>query len=492
MYISRTKILPLKTLATILLFLGFTNLINAQIRLPKVLGSNMILQREKPVPIWGWASAGEQVTVTFAGQQHTTKAAADGSWKVTLSSLKANAQPQNMTIAASNTITLSNILIGEVWLCSGQSNMEYPMKIGTTYAKPKKGIDSAALEITKTYPYIRIFRVEKVLSTPDVTSNGWSVCSGEAFERISAVGFYFAKNIQQQLNIPVGIISSSWGGSRIEPWTPAEAYQALPAFAPEAQKTPYMIDSVAPGKNYRSMIQPLSPFALRGFLWYQGESNCMWNEGMRYADKMQALVEGWRKQWGSDKLPFYSVQIAPYYYTRRKDRVPHTPETEAEFWEAQTESTKLPRTGIAYITDLVDNLADIHPPYKWEVGRRLSLIPLANDYNIKVEDKGPTYKRMKIKKGKVILSFNHAEGLRSRDGQPLTWFTIAGEDGNFIPANAEVDGNKIIVSAAGITKPANVRFAWNETAMPNLFNSAGLPAVPFRTDAVKWSYSNSH
>lgn len=448
----------------------------------------MVLQREKPVPVWGWGTPGEQVTVSFAGQQQTTKADTAGYWKVTLSPLKSSDKPANMTIASSNTITLSNVLVGEVWLCSGQSNMEYPMKLYQGYAKPKRGIDSAALELEKSYPNIRIFLVEKVLSTPDVTTSGWNEASGVALEKFSAAGFYFAKNIQQELNVPVGVISSSWGGSRIEPWTPAEAYKALPAFASESEKTPFMIDSVAPGRNYRSMIQPLVPLALRGFLWYQGETNVMLNDGMRYADKMQALVEGWRKQWGSDDLPFYSVLIAPYYYTKRKDRLPHTPETLAEFWEAQTESLKIPRTGLAVVTDLVDNLSDIHPPYKWEVGRRLSLLALANDYKKNVISSGPVFKSMKVKKDKAVLSFNNANGLHSANGESLTWFTVAGKDGKFIPASAEINGNKITVSAEGITKPAAVRFAWNETAMPNLVNSAGLPAVPFRTDAKKWNY----
>jgi sialate O-acetylesterase len=288
--------------------------------------------------------------------------------------------------------------------------------------------------------------------------------------------------------VPIGVISSSWGGSRIEPWTPAEAYKALPAFAAESQKTPLMIDSVVPGKDYRSMILPLAPFALRGFLWYQGESNCMLEEGMRYADKMQALVDSWRKQWESDKLPFYSVQIAPYYYTRRKDRLPHTPETEPAFWEAQIQSTKIPRTASIVITDLVDNLSDIHPPYKWEVGRRLSLLALANDYNKKIVSSGPVYKSMMVKNGKAVLSFSNSNGLKSIDGKPLSWFTIAAADGNFIPARAEISGKKVIVSADEIAKPKAVRFAWNEAAMPNLFNDAGLPAAPFRTDGLEWSY----
>lgn len=449
----------------------------------------MVLQREKPVPIWGWAKPGEQVTVSFAGQQKNSKADASGYWKVVLSALKTSAQPQNMLIAASDTIKLSNILVGEVWLCSGQSNMEYTLKLGPSYAKPKKGIDSAALELTKAHPNLRLFKVEKVLSTPDVTTTGWNDCSGVALEQFSAIGFYFAKNIQQELkDVPIGMITSSWGGSRIEPWTPAEAYQALPAFAPESQKTPFMIDSVASGKDYRSMILPLAPFALRGFLWYQGESNCMLNDGMRYADKMQALVDGWRKQWGNDNLPFYSVQIAPYYYTKRKDHVPHTAETEAEFWEAQTQSLKIPHTDMITVTDLVDNLTDIHPPYKWEVGRRLALLALNHDYNKKLISSGPVYKSMKVEKGKVILTFNNSVGLKSMDNKPLSWFTIAGSDGKFVPADAEIKGDKILVSATGITNPQAVRFAWQETAMPNLFNAANLPAVPFRTDGLSWNY----
>ena len=475
-----------KNMFAVLLLLTGSLVMHAQIRLPKVIGDNMILQRENPVPVWGWATPGEQITVAFAGQQKTVKADSAGEWKAVLPSLPANAMPRQMTITGSDTITLSNILVGEVWLCSGQSNMEYTMKLGQGYAKPQKGIDSAALELSRAYPEIRLFKVEKRLSTPDVTSTGWHEASGEALEKISAVGFYFARNIQQKLHVPVGIISSSWGGSRIEPWTPASAYKGLPAFAAESRNNPFMIDSVVPGKNYASMIRPLAPFALRGFLWYQGESNCMIEDGMRYADKMEALVTGWRREWGHNRLPFYSVQIAPYFYTKRKDRLTHTPETEPLFWEAQQQSTAIPHTASVVITDLVDNLADIHPPYKWEVGRRLSLLALAHVYNGKEISSGPVYASMKIKKEKAVLSFTNATGLKS-DGRPLSWFTMAGADGNFVPATAEIRGGKIILTAAGISKPVAVRFAWNEAAQPNLFNASNLPAAPFRTDAGKWS-----
>ncbi|UKJ07955.1 sialate O-acetylesterase [Solitalea lacus] len=482
--------MKLKTLFTLILLLTSSVCIQAQVRLPKVLGSNMVLQREKPVPVWGWAAPGESVTVSFSGQQKTTKTDIAGNWKVMLSPLKASDKPQVLTITASNTITLSNILVGEVWLCSGQSNMEYPMKLKSNYAKPKKGVDSSALELTKTYPNIRIFKVEKVLSTPDVTTTGWNECGGTALEQFSAAGFYFAKSIQAELNIPIGVISSSWGGSRIEPWTPSEAYEVLPAFAAERDKTPFMVDKVVPGMNYKSMIQPLAPFAIRGFLWYQGESNCLINDGIRYADKMQALIDGWRKQWGNNKLPFYSVLIAPYYYSKYKNDILHMPETLPELWEGQTQALKIPHTGMAVVTDLVDTLTDIHPSYKWEVGRRLALLSMANDYNKKVVCSGPVFKSMKVKNDKAILSFIYSDGLKTIDSKPLNWFTIAGKDGKFVPATAKIQGNKIIVSAPEITKPTTVRFAWNEAAMPNLYNGAGLPAAPFRTDAADWNYKN--
>ncbi|MFT2010169.1 sialate O-acetylesterase [Pontibacter sp. 13R65] len=481
--------MKLRVLLVFLVLLVSQTVVSAAVRLPKVLGDNMVLQREKPLPIWGWASAGEQVTVTFAGQQKTTQADAAGSWKVVFPAMQANDKPQVMTIAGSDTIQLTNLLIGEVWLCSGQSNMEYTMKLHPKYAKPAKGIDSAAVDMTKLHPGIRIFNVEKVLSKPDVTSTGWNECSGEALEAFSAIGFYFAKDIQRELNVPIGIISSSWGGSRIEPWTSAEAYKTLPAFSAELQSEPFKVDEVEPGKNYRSMIKPLAPFALRGVLWYQGESNCINHDGMRYADKMQALIEGWRKEWGGDQLPFYSVLIAPYLYTKRKDRLPHTPETLPEFWEAQTQSLKIPNTAMAVVTDLVDDLGDIHPSYKWEIGRRMALIALANDYQKNVVSQGPVFKEMKVKKRQAILSFDHADGLKSRDGKTLSWFTIAGADGQFKPATAEIKGDKVVVYAAGVKKPAFVRFAWNEAAMPNLINKAGLPAVPFRTDALEWKYT---
>lgn len=482
-----------KTALSFILLIGGITISSAQLHLPKIIGDNMLLQRKQPVPVWGWAKPGQQVSVKFAGQQKSAVADANGYWKISLAAMEANEKPQQMTITADTShITISNILIGEVWLCSGQSNMEYPVNIGKSYAPPKKGIDSAALELQSSHPNIRLFRVEKKYSLPDVTSSGWQMAEGDALGTVTAAGYFFAKNLYQKLHVPIGIISSSWGGSRIEPWTPQSGYLALPAFAGAANAKPFVIDSSSTSRMYTSMILPLAPYALRGFLWYQGESNCMINEKpMRYADKMQALVESWRKEWGNQQLPFYSVLIAPYYYTKRKDHVPHTAQTLPEFWEQQIASTKIPHTDIITVTDLVDEYSNIHPSYKWIVGRRLSLLALNETYGYKnVAHSGPRYDHMQVKNDKAILYFKYADGLKTNDGQPLNYFSVAGSDGNFVDATAQVVGNTVVVSSPSVSKPTAVRYGWTETANPNLVNNTGIPAFPFRTNADVWNFKS--
>lgn len=470
----------------------FTITANAQIKLPQIIADNMILQRNAPVPVWGWAKAGYTIKVSFAGQQKSAVADASGYWKVVFNKMTANDKGQQMTITSdTSTVKLNNILIGEVWFCSGQSNMEYTMKLGPSYVKPAKGIDSSALELAVTTPNIRLFKVEKVYSLPDVTTKGWNESGGAALEQFSAVGYYFAKNLYNKLHIPIGMIQAAWGGSRIEPWTSPEAYAAEPAFKGDNATN---IDSSATGKMYKSMVQPIAPYALHGFLWYQGESNCMINEKPgRYADKMQALIDNWRKEFDNPKAPFYSVLIAPYYYTKRKDHVPHTDQTLPEFWEQQIASLSIPYTDIITVTDLVDDLRNIHPSYKWEVGRRMALVALAKDYGCKnTIYSGPRYKSMEVKGDKLILQFNNAQGLKSSNGKPLNFFSIAGTDGNYVDANAKIKGNTVILSANGVANPTIARFAWTETANPNLVNAAGLPALPFRTDEIKWIYKKTN
>lgn len=253
-----------------------------------------------------------------------------------------------------------------------------------------------------------------------------------------------------------------------------------------------MIDSMAPGKNYKSMIAPLSPFTIKGILWYQGESNCTIEEpDMRYAYKMQALINSWRDAFQNKLLPFYYVLIAPHYYTKRKDKKPHTDEILPLFWDQQIAASQIPNTGFITVTDLVDDLNEIHPSYKWEVGRRLSFLALAKTYNKKnIVYSGPEFERIEVKGDKLILHFKNADGLKTSDGKQPDFFTIAGADGKSVKANALISRNTIILSSADIARPVNARFAWTETARPNLFNAAGFPAIPFRTDALKWKYKS--
>jgi len=454
----------------------------AQVVLPKILGNGMVLQRDKPVPVWGTAAAGEKVTVTFSGQTKTTVADASGNWRVALNPMAASAAPATLTIAGTNTIKLENILVGEVWLCSGQSNMSYEMRKNSKVKKPDTStVNSPVDELERAHnPQIRIFlTTQKNLRKPDPTHSGWSIAQDSALRAFSAAGYFFAKNLNHDLKVPVGIICSAISGSRIEPWAPVEAYNAVPYFKQNNIKI-----NGDPGKFYATMIQPVAPFALKGFLWYQGESSAYLAETISYTYKMEALINQWRKLWADKTLPFYYVQIAPFYYSQAKGQGPFTEFTEPELREAQTMALKIPHTGMIVTTDLNDNLKNIHPPFKWEVGRRLELQALANTYGRKdVVYSGPMYNHMQVSGSKIILHFNYVgKGLESHDGKPLNYFTIAGSDGKFVDAKAEIKGNTVIVSAPSVKKPVAARFAWTEAAQPNFFNKNNLPAVPFRTD----------
>jgi sialate O-acetylesterase len=454
----------------------------AQVVLPKILGNGMVLQRNQPVPIWGTAVAGEKVTVKFNGQTKTTSADATGKWQVILNAMQASSQPKTLTISGTNTIKLDNILIGEVWLCSGQSNMQYEMRKNSKVTKPDtSAVNSPVDELDRAHnSQIRIFLVtQKNLQKPDSTHSGWGIAEDSALRAFSAAGYFFAKNLNHDLKVPVGIISSAVSGSRIEPWASQEAYDAISYFKANNIKI-----EGDPGKFYVKMIEPLAPFALKGFLWYQGESNCFLGETITYTYKMEALINNWRKLWNNKSMPFYYVQIAPYYYSKSKGQVSYTEFTEPELREAQTLALQIPHTGMIVTTDLNDDLKNIHPSFKWEVGRRLELQALANTYGQKkLVFSGPMYKGNKISGDKIILYFNYTgDGLVSHNGKPLTDFTIAGQDGKFVPAAAVVKGNTVEVSASSVTAPVAARFAWSESAQSNFYNRNGLPAVPFRTD----------
>jgi len=461
--------------------------LSAKVILPKVIGHNMVLQRNKPVPVWGTADRGEKVTVSFAGQTKTTVAGDSGKWMVKLSPMKASEEAREMVITGKNTIVLKNILVGEVWLCSGQSNMEYAMRKNSKLQNTVRGAHPAEDDLlTASNPNIRLFLVRRKYMSPDSTHAGWNaaVATEASLKDFSAVGYFYAKELYAKLHVPIGMISSAVPGSRIEPWIEADKMNVSPKMKDGSVLKTLSADGGDPGKFYTTMIQPLIPFALKGFLWYQGESACFLNETVRYAYKQKALMESWRSDWNEPNAPFYFVQIAPYTYSGAKDVRPHTVENLPEFWESQALLLKLPETGMVTITDLVDSIVDLHPGYKWEVGRRLSLLALNKTYGMKnVVCFGPSYKSMKIAGNAIEVTFDHTgNGLISRDGKALTWFSVAGAEGKFYPATAEIKGNKVIVSSPDVPQPVNVRFAWNEAAQSNFINQEGLPAVPFRSD----------
>jgi sialate O-acetylesterase len=421
----------------------------ADVKLPRLIDSHMVLQRDMPVRLWGWADADEEVSVTIGKNSATAKANAEGKWKVELPAMKVDGKAHAITIQGKNKIELTDILVGEVWVGSGQSNMEWQLR---------SSAGSAEAIAAANHPNIRLFHVPKV-APPKVAEDintTWKVCTPANAPNFSAVLYFFGKKLHGELDVPIGLINSSWGGSPIEPWTVKEDGSS--------------------GKMYNGMIAPLQPMSVRGVIWYQGETNVLHKNGFGYRDRMEALINGWRKTWDLD-LPFYFVQIAPWSGRYEAGQLP-------ALWEAQTASLKIPRTGMIVTTDLVDNIADIHPRNKVDVGDRLALWALAKTYEMKdIVYSGPIYKSMKVVDGKARLQFAHsADGLKSRDGKPLNEFQIAGADGKFVAATAEVDGTEVVVSADGVVQPTQVRFGWHKTANPNLINSAGLPASPFQTN----------
>jgi len=425
----------------------------ADVKVPTIFGDNMVLQRDVELPVWGQAAAGEKVTVSIGGASASATADKNGAWAVKLPAMKCTPKQTGatMTIKGANTITLKNILVGEVWLGSGQSNMEFGLAGSTG------GADAVA---KADLPNIRLYHVPRTKNwwpQKDVKAS-WKVCSPETSPKFSAVLYFFGKRLHDELKVPIGLINASWAATAIGPW-----------IATNKKRTHV-------GIYYNGMIAPLHPFAIRGVTWYQGETNVFKADGMKYYDKTKRLVESWREKWNNDKMPFYMVQLAPWSGRYVGGQLPR-------IWEAQVASLKIPRTGLAVITDLVDDLKDIHPPNKAPVGNRLALWALVKDYGRKdLVYSGPLYKSMKIEGKKIRVSFAHVGGgLVARGGKELNEFRIAGGDGRFVPAKAVIDGETVVVSAQSVAAPKNVRFAWRNDAVPNLMNKAGLPASPFQT-----------
>lgn len=473
-----------KVLFVLSTFALFTSNTFAEVTLPKILGHNMVLQQKKKVAIWGTAAPNEKIAVAFAGQIKTTIADNKGNWSLKLNPMQASFTPREMTIKGSNTIVLKNILVGEVWLCSGQSNMEYALRKYSDYKNLPEGSRPPEDDLnTASNANIRIFLDRRKYMDPSPEHLGWDTAIGRPLVDFSAVAYYFAKDLYSKLHVPVGMISAAVPGSRIEPWIQASKLETEPKLKNGKILDKLKADDGDTGKFYNTMIQPLIPYTLQGMLWYQGESHCFLGENIRYAYKFKTLIESWRNDWQDKKMPFYFVQIAPYNYSATKDR-PLSTENLPEFWEAQALLLHLKNTALVSITDLVDNITDLHPRNKWEIGRRLSLLAANKTYGQQnIVYSGPVYQKMKIVNNSIEITFsNTGSGLSSRDGKPLSWFSIAGADGKYVPAIAEIKNNKIVVSAPQVQHPYSVRFGWNEAAQSNFINKEGLPAVPFRTD----------
>lgn len=444
-----------------------------ELKLPSVIGSHMVLQRDQPVPLWGWEEPGTTVTATLGDTQRSAVAKADGHWMIELPAMPAGG-PHQLKLAGSSEVVLDDVLFGEVWLCSGQSNMEWNV------ARSMNAEEEIAAANHPNIRHIKILRQPAREPQRDVPSSGWKVCGPDSVAGFTAVGYFFARHLQEELDVPIGLIGSNWGGTRIEPWTAPEGFRGVKQLSDIADRLDDYPTVAADGKVshqsplalYNGMIHPLVPYGIRGAIWYQGEANR--RDGMLYRHKMKALIEGWRKVWGRLDLPFHFVQLAPYRYDESALVLPG-------IWEAQQKTLSIENTGMAVTVD-VGNVDDIHPTNKQAVGKRLALWALAKNYGQgDIVYSGPLFESMAVEGDSIRLNFEHVgSGLVSRDGKPLSWFFVAGRDNIFVEADARIDGDTVVVSSPTVAEPVAVRFGWHEEAEPNLSNKEGLPASPFR------------
>lgn len=460
----------------------------AQVRLPAILSDNLVLQHGQPVTIWGWADPGERITVVIAGQSKTAVAGQDTAWRVTLDPLKAGG-PYTMTVTGTNVLRVRHILAGEVWLGSGQSNMEQPI---AGWDFNGNGVRAGAMKTAAqviagaNYPSLRMFTgTKKASDRPLADVEGqWRICTPANAPDFSATGYFFSRHLVENLAMPVGFVHCSWGGSAIEPWIPAPAFEKDKALTRgydylvrTTSLTPWHESQRARGTFYNGMIAPVLPFTIRGILWYQGEANVV--AAHAYGQAFRAMIREWRQAWGQE-LPFLYVQIAPHDYTRYMGHGWPIVDP-ANLRQGQLSALALPRTGMVVTTDIGD-ADDVHPDNKTEVGRRLAVLALGLVYRKNIVCSGPIFQSCHPEGPRLRVRFQHASGLKSGDGKPLNWFTLAGDDRAFVRADAAIDGDTVVVSSSSVPKPVAVRFAWADTPDPNLVNQAGLPASPFRTD----------
>lgn len=481
---------------------------SADVKLPSIIGDNMVLQQNTFASLWGWADAGEHITVKASWHDDVidTEASQNGKWLVKIETPKASG-PHTITIKGSNTTKVKNVMAGEVWICSGQSNMQWTVN----------NSNNAEEEIAAAkYPNIRLFYVPRTvaLEPQDDCEADWKECSPETIPGFSAVAYFFGRTLHRELNVPIGLIHTSWGGTPAESWTRREILESNDKFVPiverfekyqadypkllkqhkarleewkvaaekakadgkEQPKKPGAprdpVNSWTPSGLYNAMIAPLLNYTIQGAIWYQGESNA--SRAYQYQTLFPAMIENWRTDWNLGDFPFYFVQIAPY-----KGQIP-------EIREAQLIAfRKVPNTGMVVTTD-IGNVNDIHPRNKQDVGKRLALWALAKTYGQnKIVCSGPVFRAKRIEGNRIRLYFDYVGSGLVADGGELTHFTIAEEGKDFVPANAVIEGSTIVVSSPDVDNPVDVRFGWENSAEPNLFNKEGLPASPFRTDDRK-------
>lgn len=425
--------------------------VRADVKLSAIFSSNMVLQQGMPVPVWGKAAPGESVTVNFLGQKKVVEAGKDGSWVVKLDELKAGG-PHELIVAGKNTVKLDNVMVGEVWLCSGQSNMQWAL------ANTENGKEEAA---NSTNPNLRLSG-----------GGAWQSASPQSSINFSGTGYYFGRDLQKALNVPVGLINRSVGGTSARSWTSKATIES------DSTLKPYAADILTsnPGNLYEGLIRPLIPFAIRGVAWYQGESDA--GRPLEYQKLFPAMIRSWRADWGQGDFPFLFVELGAIGGT--------TKDPSNVGWgpirEAQAMALALPKTALA---GFVDSDSDLHPRKKAIAGARLALAARGLAYGEKIVFAGPRFESLKIEGDKAVVQFQNAGGGLVAKGDKLVGFAVAGEDGKFVWADAEIKGNAVLVSSKQVTRPVAVRYAFASNPLGTLYNREGLPAIPFRTDAAK-------
>ncbi len=461
----------------------------------RLYSNDMVIQRDHLVPVWGWTTPGSRVTVEIAGRTFTGKAAPDGEWEADIAPMHEGG-PYTLTVTGPATRTFTNVMVGDVWLCSGQSNMQFGVG---NLLDPKK------VEAAANYPNLRLYNVLMAISPTPLKSlwadhayyhaNEWLTCNPTnitqgSWNGFSAVAYYFGRDLVRNLKIPIGLIHSSWGGTIAEAWTSAGALETMPDFKMAAERMANFPASMRP-KNpnqvtvlYNAMIAPLEKFPIKGVIWYQGESNV--GRAKQYRTLLPTMIKDWREHWHEGNFPFYIVQIAPWQAVKPEP----SNSAWAELQEAQAITARtVPNSGLATCID-IGNPHNIHPKDKRDVGLRLCLLALRHTYHKNVVDSGPQFRSMRVNGSQVTIFFTHTNGgLKTEEttlahGSKLQGFAIAGADRHFVWADAHIVGNTVVLSSPDVPHPVAVRYAWADAPVCNLFNGANLPAPPFRTD--KW------